>query len=77
MTEEKDMSCARHPLNTVVPQCTHHLASFNRYNYYNATLTEGQVLKTDYILYSAFPTQLVNSAVLMTQIPISTVTDTQ
>ena len=44
------------------------------YDYYNSTLTEGQVLKTDYILYGALPTQLIDTAVALTQIPISTIT---
>ena len=44
------------------------------YNYYNSTLTESQVLKTDCILYGALLTQLIDTAVALTQIPISNVT---
>ena len=44
------------------------------YDYYNSTLTEGQVLKTDYIIYGALLTQLIDTAVAFTQIPITTVT---
>ena len=43
------------------------------HDYYNSTLTEGQVLKTDYIIYGALPSQLIETAVALTQIPISTI----
>ena len=44
------------------------------HDYYNSTLTEGQVLQTDYIIYGALPTQLIDTAVNLTQIPINTIT---
>ena len=44
------------------------------HDYYNSTLTEGQVLKTDYIIYGALPTHLIDTAVVLTQLPISTIT---
>ena len=44
------------------------------YDFYNATLTEGQVLKTQYIIYGALPTQLIDTVVALTQIPISIIT---
>ena len=37
-------------------------------------MTEGQVLKTNYIIYGAFLTQLIDAAVALTHAPISTVT---
>ena len=41
---------------------------------YNSTLTEGQILKTDCILYGALPIQLMDTIVTLTQIPISAIT---
>ena len=37
------------------------------YDYYNSTLIEGQVLKTDDIIYGALPTRLIDSDVTLTE----------
>ena len=38
------------------------------------SVTSCQVLKTDYIIYGALPTQLIDTAVTLTHIPITTIT---
>ena len=56
------------PSSIPVHQDTHKLIDFL------STLTDGQLLKTQYIIYGAIPTQLIDTAVALTQIPVSTIT---